>query len=118
MQDNQLVYKRNVTNPSSWRDFSAQHVAFAVHRVTGWLLLGWVVVHLGLPAVATPTAVWAPSSKVVIVTLLSVFVFHAFNGVRLLVAELSGVGTTHARQVFHGTLVLCVVVVVAMGGLL
>jgi len=118
MRDNQLVYKRNVSSPSSWLDFSIEHVAFAIHRITGWLLLGWVVVHLGLPAITAPSTVWTPMSTATIVALLSVFVFHALNGVRLLVAELAGVGTTHARQVFQGTLVLCVVLVIVMGGLL
>lgn len=118
MRDNQLVYERNVSNPRSWREFSVEHVAFGLHRVTGWLLLGWVAVHLGVPALGTPSAVWAPTSTAVIVTLLSVLLFHVLNGVRLLVAELTGVGTTHARRVFQGTLALCVVLVVALGGVL
>ena len=118
MKDDQLVYKRNVSNPGSWRDFSIEHVAFGFHRITGWLLLIWVAIHLGLPSLGTPSAVWVPTSTPVIVGLLSVFFFHLLNGCRLLVAEMTGVGTQNARTVFQGTLVLCVILVIALGGLL
>lgn len=119
MRENRLVYERNVTDIGSWSDFSPNHVAFALHRITGWLLLGWVFVHLGLPSLLeAPTAVYAPASKAVIVALFSVFLFHAFNGVRLLVAEFTGYGAGAAKRVFQGTLALALLFTIALGGLL
>lgn len=118
MSDDRIVYHRELSTPSSWRDFSVQHVAFGLHRLTGWLLLGWVVLHLGLPARSAPTAVWAPTSSSVIVLLLAVLVFHTFNGIRLLVAEAVGVGAMTTKRVFVGTLIACIVLVVGLGGLL
>lgn len=103
-------------------DFSARHVAFALHRVTGWLLLGWVVVHLGVPTVSGGLAVWnplvdlgEPAAEAVVVGLFAVLIFHSFNGIRLIAAELFGVGIATARRVFLWTLVLSVVLLVAMG---
>lgn len=95
------------------------HLTFALHRVTGWLLLGWIVVHLAFPALQTaPTAVFIPSSTPVIMVLLAVSVFHTLNGLRLLTAEFTGFGTGNTKAVFLGTLVLVGVIVVGAGGLL
>jgi succinate dehydrogenase/fumarate reductase cytochrome b subunit len=118
MSDDQIIYRRELSTPSSWRDFSVQHVAFGLHRITGWLLLGWIVLHLGLPARSAPTAVWAPTSPSIIVLLLTVLVFHTFNGIRLLAAEVVGVGAMTTKRVFVGTLVACIVLVVGLGGAL
>jgi succinate dehydrogenase / fumarate reductase cytochrome b subunit len=103
-------------------DFSARHAAFALHRVTGWLLLGWVVVHLGVPTVSGGSAVWnplvdlgEPAAEAVVVGLFAVLIFHSFNGIRLIAAELFGVGIATARRVFLWTLVLSAVLLVAMG---
>lgn len=118
MSDDEIVYHRQLSTPSSWRDFSVQHVAFGLHRITGWLLLGWILLHLGLPAISTPTAVWAPTSPSAIVLLLAVLVFHTFNGIRLLAAELIGVGAMTTKRVFFGTVIASLVLVVGLGGLL
>lgn len=118
MREDSLVYERNVTDPRSWREFTVEHIAFGLHRITGWLLLGWITVHLAIPALGSASDVWIPTSIAVIVGLLSVFLFHALNGIRLLVAELTGFGTARARWVFRGTLAICAVLVVTLGGLL
>ncbi|MFB6086919.1 MAG: hypothetical protein ABEJ85_00230 [Haloarculaceae archaeon] len=118
MPDDQIVYRRNVSNPRSWGEFSVEHVAFGIHRVTGWLLLGWVLVHLGLPALSAPDAVWAPTATTTIVLLMAVLLFHGFNGARLLVAEFTGVGAGNPKQLFLATVVLCAVLVVGLGGAL
>ncbi|MEF8800279.1 MAG: succinate dehydrogenase, cytochrome b556 subunit [Halolamina sp.] len=125
MGNNSIEYRRKLASVKSWTDFSARHVAFALHRITGWLLLGWVVVHLGLPAVTTGPSVWnplrdlpGPLSRVVVVGLLSVLVFHIFNGIRLLAAELFGVGIKTTRRVFLWTLATSVLLVIGLGVML
>lgn len=96
-----------------------EHVAFALHRITGWLLLAWVGVHLVWPAVTrTPSAVWRPTRTAVAVLLLAVLVFHAFNGVRLLLAECAGFGVGNTERGFGVMLAVSILVLaVAMGGL-
>lgn len=122
MRENRLEYRRKLSNVSGWRNFSVQHVAFALHRITGWLLLCWVVVHLGLPAVSSGPSVWNPldaldptAATAVIVGLFAVLLFHMFNGVRLLAAELLGFGAGSTKTVFLGTLVVCIASVLAVG---
>lgn len=114
MADDRFVYERKTTDPRSWTTFSTEHLAFALHRITGWLLLGWVVVHLVVPATSSPAAVWRPTSKAVIVGLLSVALFHGFNGSRLIVAEL-GFGAGNTRRLFQGTVLLCALLIAVLG---
>lgn len=124
MRDDRPVYRRKLSNAGSWGDLSIpQHLALSLHRVTGWLLLGWVVVHLGLPAVTPGSSVWnplsqlaAPASKVVVVGLFAVLVFHSFNGLRLLAAELLGVGVDNVRRAFLATLAVSGLLVIGLGG--
>lgn len=125
MSEDRLVYRRALSNADSWTDFSVQHVAFALHRVTGWVLLGWLVVHLGVPTASSPGAVWnplvqlsEPAATAVVVGLFAVLVFHAFNGIRLLAAELLGAGTGASRRVFLWTLAVSVLLVVGLGVML
>lgn len=121
MGDDGIEYRRTLSNVGSWSDFSVRHVSFALHRITGWLLLGWVVVHLGVPAATAGPSVWnplvevpAPVARVVVVGLLAVLVFHSFNGVRLLAAELFGVGIETARRVFLWTLATSILLVAGL----
>jgi len=125
MREDRLSYRRKVTNVGSWREFSVQHVAFSLHRVTGWLLLGWVLVHLGVPLLTAGPSVWNPLVELsgtvgtaVVTGLFAVLVFHAFNGVRLLAAELLGLGAGNVRPVFLSTLAASALLVVVMGGTL
>lgn len=121
MRENRLTYRRKVSNVENWGDFSIQHVAFALHRITGWALLGWVVVHLGLPSLGG-SSVWnpltelsAPLSEVVVIGLFAVLLFHAFNGIRLLAAELLGIGAGNTKRLFLGTLIASVLLVAGLG---
>lgn len=119
MQGDDPIYERRIRNPHEWWNFSIEHTAFALHRISGWLLLGWVVLHLGIPTTTrSATAVWIPGSKAIIVGLLVVFVFHGLNGIRLLVTELTGTGAGNVRLAFQVTVVLCAVLIVVLGGLL
>lgn len=122
MEGNRLQYRRKLSKINSWRDFSIQHAAFALHRITGWLLLVWVCVHLGFPTITSGASVWNPvvelgssASKIVIVGLFAILLFHAFNGIRLIAAELLGVGAGSTRIVFLGTVALSGLLLVILG---
>lgn len=125
MRENRLEYRRELSNRETWRDFSVQHTAFALHRITGWALLGWVVVHLGIPVMTSGPSIWnplveltAPVSKMVIIGLFAVLVFHVFNGIRLLAAELLGAGAGNTKRMFLFTLTVSGLLVVGMGAVL
>lgn len=112
MEDNRLTYRRKLFNVRSWGEFTIGHVAFALHRVTGWLLLGWLVVHLFLPTIRTsPSAVYLPTAEWVIVLLLAVLVFHTFNGIRLVIIELGGLSPAKNQLSFRVTLGLSVLLI-------
>jgi succinate dehydrogenase / fumarate reductase cytochrome b subunit len=102
--ENRKVYRREVSDVASWREFSVPHVAFALHRITGWVLLVWVGYHLALPAfTGMPTSVQPPGGKLLTVALLSVLFFHGINGIRLLVNESLGLGISSIERLFKGT---------------
>lgn len=119
MEDSRITYRRKLFDVRSWREFAVGHVAFALHRLTGWLLLGWLVIHLFLPTVRTsPSAVHVPTTKWVIVLLLAVLVFHAFNGIRLVIVELGSLSASGNRLSFWLTLGLSVLLIgLGVGGL-
>jgi succinate dehydrogenase/fumarate reductase cytochrome b subunit len=114
MTEDELVYRRDGANPQSWSTYSDEHLAFLLHRVTGWLLLGWVVLHLVVPVTNGPAAIWYPTSDLFVTALLSVLLFHGFNGLRLIVAEL-GYGAASTRRLFQATLLVCLLLVVVLG---
>lgn len=116
MKEDHVIYRRKVFAFSSWTDFSVGHVAFALHRVTGWLLLGWILIHLSVPAMRTsPQAVHIPGSRAVIVAVLAVLVFHSFNGLRLILAEFGGITADHNRIAFYFTAAISVVSIGILG---
>lgn len=107
------VYRREVSDVGSWRGFSVPHVAFALHRVTGWLLLGWVGYHLVVPMLSGPaTGVQPPGGKLFTVAVLSVLFFHGINGIRLLIVETFGWGIDYIEPLFKGTVVVTALTVV------
>lgn len=115
MSDERLIYRRTLGDVRQWRNVSVEVLAFWLHRITGWLLLGWIGLHLAIPAITdAPTAIWFPTWKVAIVFLLSIVVFHALNGIRLMVAEM-GLGAGQTRRTFQTTLLLCALVIVILG---
>lgn len=117
MREERIIYRRKLSEFRSWTDFSIGHVAFTLHRVTGWLLLGWVLFHLAVPALrSTPDAVNAPTSGMLTIAVLAVLVFHGFNGVRLILAELGSMSARQHRLAFQFTLVASVLLIVLLGG--
>ena len=116
MEDEKIIYGRNLLETSSWRDFAVGHVAFALHRLTGWLLLLWIGLHLLVPVLqASPSSVYYPTSEWLIVSLLAVLVFHSFNGLRLVIVELGGATASGNRLSFWLTLALSVLLIVVLG---
>lgn len=116
MKEDRVIYRRKLSTFSSWTDFSIGHVAFALHRVTGWLLLGWILIHLTVPAVRTsPQAVHIPGSSAVIVAVLAVLVFHSFNGIRLILAEFGGLTADYNRISFYLTTAISVAAIGILG---
>lgn len=116
MNDEHITYRRKLLSVGSWRTFAVGHVAFVLHRLTGWLLLAWVGVHLLLPLLwGSPAAVYNPTSSALIVPLVAVLVFHAFNGIRLLIVELLGLTASGNRLSFWVSLGLSVLLILLMG---
>lgn len=114
LNENRVTYRRRVSDLKSWLRYTPEHVAFALHRITGWLLLGWVGLHLAIPVLEGGN-VYVPESAAMTVFVIAVLVFHGFNGIRLIAAELFGVGISQARRVFYATLIAAAALVIITG---
>lgn len=111
-----LIYRRELFDPSSWRDFSVGHLSFVLHRLTGWLLLGWVAVHLVIPlGQSSTTTVYTPTAAWLIVSLLAVLVFHSLNGIRLVILELGMLSPSENKTSFWVTIGFSALIVVLVG---
>lgn len=117
MSEQKPVYKRRIFDPRSWSDFAVGHVAYALHRVTGWLLIGWVGLHLVWPLLApgSSATVYIPGSDLVFIGLFAVLLFHGFNGIRLMIVELGGITPAGNRWAFWVSLVASVVLLIPLG---
>jgi succinate dehydrogenase / fumarate reductase cytochrome b subunit len=94
-----------------WRTFSAGMWAWVLHKVTGWILAGYLFAHVAvlstaIPASSNPDAIAANADlytrtiqglegillvRILEIGLLAAAVFHMINGVRLLLVDL-GIG--------------------------
>jgi succinate dehydrogenase / fumarate reductase cytochrome b subunit len=94
-----------------WRTFSAGMWGWVLHRITGWILAGYLFAHVAvlstaIPASANPEAIAANADlytttiqglegllivRVLEIGLFAAAVFHMANGVRLLLVDL-GIG--------------------------
>ena len=94
-----------------WREFSAGMWAWVLHKVTGWILAGYLFAHVAvlstaIPASSNPDAIAANADlytrtiqglegillvRILEIGLLAAAVFHMINGVRLLLVDL-GIG--------------------------
>jgi succinate dehydrogenase / fumarate reductase cytochrome b subunit len=115
-----------------WREFSAGMWAWVLHKLTGWILVGYLFTHIavlstaigvdpGSGAVAGETDMYTQTlqglEELLIVRflevgLLAVAVFHIFNGVRLLFVDL-GLGLDVQDKSFYASLVLTAAITVA-----
>ncbi|WP_436934393.1 succinate dehydrogenase, cytochrome b556 subunit [Halovenus marina] len=125
-----------------WREFSAGMWAWIFHKLTGWILIGYLFTHI---AVLSTSIGVDPGSEAVLsqgdfytstlqgleellivrfleVGLLAVAVFHILNGIRLLFVDL-GIGLEVQDKSFYISLVLTGAITVAsiptfLGGVL
>jgi len=105
-----------------WTEFSAGMWAWLLHKFSGWVLVGYLFMHVPVLSTALSgsgtytTTVQSLESLLVVrvleIGLLSVAVFHVLNGVRLLFVDL-GVGLEAQDRSFYASLVLTGVIVVA-----
>ncbi len=115
-----------------WREFSAGMWAWIFHKLTGWILVGYLFTHIavlstaigvdpGSAAVADGTDFYTSTlqglEELLIVRflevgLLAVAVFHIMNGIRLLFVDL-GIGLTSQDKSFYASLVLTGAITVA-----
>lgn len=107
---------------SRWRDFKPGMWAFYLHRVTGLILSLYLVMHLAVLGTAWwlgPDAFTAVIHtlesnfvvKVLEVGLFGVFVFHALNGIRILLFDLT-IGLTLQKPLFYLSFVVSAALVV------
>jgi succinate dehydrogenase / fumarate reductase cytochrome b subunit len=106
-----------------WREFSAGMWAWILHKFTGWVLIGYLFMHIPVLSTATaadPSVYGSTLStlegfavvRFLEIGLLTVAVFHILNGVRLLLVDL-GIGLEAQEKSFYASLVLTGAIVVA-----
>ena len=105
-----------------WREFSAGMWAWVFHKFTGWVLVGYLFMHIPVlstaidsPDLYTGTLQGLEALLVVRfleIGLLAVAVFHILNGVRLLFVDL-GMGLENQDKSFYASLLLTGAIVVA-----
>ena len=115
-----------------WREFSAGMWAWVFHKLTGWILVGYLFTHIavlstsigidpGSAAVAAgddfyTTTLQGLEELLVVrfleIGLLAVAVFHILNGIRLLLVDL-GIGLENQHKSFYVSLVLTGVITLA-----
>jgi succinate dehydrogenase / fumarate reductase cytochrome b subunit len=103
-----------------WRQFSAGMWAWVLHKVTGWVLAGYLFAHIAvlstsIPASSNPDAIAAGLDlytqtiqgleglllvRVLEIGLLAAAVFHMTNGIRLLLVDL-GIGLERQATGFY-----------------
>jgi succinate dehydrogenase / fumarate reductase cytochrome b subunit len=114
-----------------WREFSAGMWAWVFHKLTGWILVGYLFTHIAVlstaigvdpsgGAVAAETDFYTETlgglEELLIVRfleigLLAVAVFHIMNGIRLLMVDL-GWGLENQDKSFYASLVLTAAITV------
>lgn len=105
-----------------WREFSAGMWAWVFHKFTGWVLIGYLFVHVAVLSTAISGAGMYNNTlqsleglllvRVLEVGLLAVAAFHILNGIRLLFVDL-GVGLESQDKSFYASLVLTGIIAVA-----
>jgi len=105
-----------------WREFSAGMWAWVFHKFTGWVLIGYLFVHVAVLSTAISGAGIYNDTlqsleglllvRVLEVGLLAVAAFHILNGIRLLFVDL-GVGLESQDKSFYASLVLTGIIAVA-----
>ena len=114
-----------------WREFSAGMWAWVFHKLTGWILVGYLFTHIAVLSTAIGVdpsggAVAAGEDfytetlggleallivRFLEIGLLAVAVFHIMNGIRLLMVDL-GWGLENQDKSFYASLVLTAAITV------
>ncbi|EMA39769.1 succinate dehydrogenase, cytochrome b556 subunit [Halococcus hamelinensis] len=116
-------YKRGLVEDfGRWREFSAGMWAWVFHKFTGWVLIGYLFVHISVLSTAMSGANAYNTTlqsleglllvRILEVGLLAVAAFHILNGIRLLFVDL-GVGLESQDKSFYASLVLTGIIAVA-----
>jgi succinate dehydrogenase / fumarate reductase cytochrome b subunit len=111
-----------------WREFSAGMWAWVFHKLTGWILVGYLFTHIAVlstavgadpgavPGDAYTTTLQGLEELLIVrfleVGLLAVAVFHIMNGIRLLFVDL-GIGLGSQDRSFYASLVVTGAITVA-----
>jgi succinate dehydrogenase / fumarate reductase cytochrome b subunit len=105
-----------------WKEFSAGMWAWIFHKLTGWVLAGYLFAHIAVlssslesPQTYTDTIQGLEGLvlvRILEVGLLAVAVFHILNGIRLLLVDL-GIGLESQDKSFYVSLLLTAAIVVA-----
>lgn len=117
------AYDRGVIEDfSRWREFSAGMWAWIFHKFTGWVLIGYLFVHIPVLSTALIGAETYTSTiqglealpiiRVMEVGLLAVAVFHILNGTRLLLID-AGLGLENQDKAFYASLIVTAIIAVA-----
>jgi exosortase/archaeosortase family protein len=84
---------------SEWfrfKDWNLERTLFALHRISGWAILGFLVVHIVfIHEITDGTGVWgsldaidrSPWGQVGILVVAAGLIFHALNGTRIMLIE-------------------------------
>ncbi|MFB6110707.1 MAG: succinate dehydrogenase, cytochrome b556 subunit [Halodesulfurarchaeum sp.] len=115
-----------------FRTFSPGMWAWLLHKVTGWVLTGYLFAHVAvlstaIPAASSPEAIAAGTGlytrtlqglegillvRILELGLLTAAVFHMTNGVRLLFVDL-GYGLERQVELFYAALAVTAVITLA-----
>jgi succinate dehydrogenase / fumarate reductase cytochrome b subunit len=109
-----------------WREFAPGMWAWILHKFTGWVLIGYLFMHVAVLSTAIDAAAGDPAAytdtiqgleeilvvRVLEIGLLATAVFHILNGVRLLMVDL-GVGLEAQDKTFYAALIVTGAIVVA-----
>ena len=106
-----------------WREFSAGMWAWVFHKLTGWILIGYLFTHIAVLSTATAAdpdlyteTLQGLEALLVVrfleVGLLAVAMFHIFNGVRLLLIDL-GIGLEAQDKSFYASLLVTAIITLA-----
>jgi succinate dehydrogenase / fumarate reductase cytochrome b subunit len=124
MYMSQTYDRGTVESFGRWREFSAGMWAWILHKFTGWVLIGYLFVHVAALSTATAgdggtlyTNTLQGLEALLLVRFLevglfAVAIFHILNGIRLLFVDLN-LGLTVQDKTFYVSLILTGAITVA-----
>lgn len=97
--------------------------AFILHRLTGIILIGYLLVHiLVLTSMYDPAKfaeemelLTSPAAKVLEYLLFLPILFHSINGIRLIIVEWTDRGSKNHKKMLGAVYAVCTLLAVAMG---